>query len=203
MLKKILITLSIAILALVIFISTRSSDFTVTRNLAIDATKDKIFSHINDFHKWSEWSAWSKIDPNEKIEFEGSVEGVGAIMKWSSDNKEVGQGSMKIIESTLNESIKMELQMVKPFASTSSSEFSLKELNSTQTLVTWTMTGKKGFFAKAVGLFHDCSEMVGAKFDESLGNLRKVVESKDLLTALFSEPDSACVHFFTKQDVSK
>ena len=60
---------------------------------------------------------------------------------------------------------------------------SLKELNSTQTLVTWTMTGKKGFFAKAVGLFRDCSEMVGAKFDESLGNLRKVVESKGAVVA--------------------
>lgn len=178
MLKKILIVAVVAIAALVVIISKQPSDFSVSRNLAMDASKSAVFAHVNNFHKWHAWSPWAKLDANAKTEFEGAEEGVGAVMKWSSTHKEVGAGSLKITDSSLDQTIKMTLEMVKPYAGVSEVEFSFEGLNDKQTVVTWSMKGKKNFFAKAVGLFHDCSKMVGDKFEEGLSNLRNVVEGK-------------------------
>jgi hypothetical protein len=199
MLKKILIVAAVAVAALVVVIAKQPSDFNVSRNVAMDATKSAIFSHVNNFHKWEAWSPWAKIDPTATTEFEGAEEGVGAVMKWSSNHKEVGAGSMKIIESSLDNSIKIELEMVKPYSGKSEVEFKLEELNEKQTLVTWSMKGQKSFFAKAFGLFQDCSKMVSEQFDAGLSNLRAVAESKAPTAEVSEEVKTETV----KEEVTK
>ena len=179
MLKKVLIALAVVVVVLLAVIAKQPEDFNVSKSLAMDAAKADIFPHINNLHNWNAWSPWAKIDPNAQTSFEGAEAGVGAIMKWSSDNNEVGEGSMKIVGGSLNESVRLELEMTEPVSATNVIEFTLKEVNEKQTVVTWTMTGKKGFVAKAMGLFHDCAAKVGEKFDEGLNNLRKVVETKN------------------------
>jgi hypothetical protein len=46
-----------------------------------------------------------------------------------------------------------------------------------KTLVTWTMTGKNNFIAKAFSLFMDCEKMVGPDFEKGLANLKAVAEA--------------------------
>ncbi len=177
MLKKILIVTAVVVAALAVYVSRQPSEFNVTKKLAMDATRDQVFSHVNNLHKWNDWSPWSKLDPAAKNEFEGSAEGVGSVMKWSSSNKEVGEGSMKIVESK-HDLVKIELEMKKPYSGNSSVEFVLEELNPKQTLVTWTIKGQKGFVAKLMSLFNDCEKMVAEKMEAGLDNLRAVSEGK-------------------------
>ncbi len=175
MLKKILIAAAVVVVALVILVAKQPGEFNVSKSLAIDSAPSEIFANINDLHKWESWSPWAKLDADAKTTFSGSESGVGSVTTWSG-NKEVGEGSMKIVESVLNESIKIELAMVKPYAANNITEFSLKKVNDKQTIVTWTMTGEKSFTAKAIGMVMNCDEIAGKRFEEGLDNLRKFVE---------------------------
>ncbi len=46
-----------------------------------------------------------------------------------------------------------------------------------QTLVTWSMSGENGFFAKAFRLFMDMDKMVGGGFEKGLAQMKAVVEN--------------------------
>ena len=175
MLKKILITLIVILVAITAFIAKQPEDFSVSRNTVINASASDIFANINDFHQWEIWSPWARIDSNVKNTFEGSENGVGAVLRWSSDNREVGEGGMTIIESTPNQFIKIGLEMIKPVASSNIIEFSFKEENG-QTTLTWTMQGKRNFIAKAMSLIFNCDKIIGQKFDEGLANIKGIFE---------------------------
>jgi hypothetical protein len=57
-----------------------------------------------------------------------------------------------------------------------------------QTKLSWNMSGKNGFMAKAIGLFMDCEKMCGDQFEKGLANMKAIVEAKRE-TAAASSPD--------------
>jgi serine/threonine protein kinase HipA of HipAB toxin-antitoxin module len=57
-----------------------------------------------------------------------------------------------------------------------------------QTRLSWNMSGKNGFMAKAIGLFMDCEKMCGDQFEKGLANMKAIVEAKRE-TAAASSPD--------------
>ena len=173
MLKKILLALLALIVVLVIVVAVQPSDFRITRKAVIPAPPDAVFEQLNDFQKWNAWSPWAKLDPKAKNSFEGPVSGVGAKFLWSGNN-EVGEGSMTITASKPAERIVMDLVFLKPFAASSITEFTLKPEGG-GTEVTWSMSGKNNFIAKAASLLMNCDKMVGTKFEEGFANLKRVV----------------------------
>lgn len=174
MLKKILIVLVVIVVVLAVIISLRPADFRYTRSTSIAAPPAAVFAHVNDQHQWEAWSPWAKIDPAMKTSYEGPASGVGASYSWSGNN-EVGEGRSTIVESHPNESIRLKLEFVRPFAGTNDVEFTFKP-EGAQTVVTWTMSGKCNFMSKAVGLVIDCEKMCGGQFEQGLTSLKKVVE---------------------------
>ncbi len=186
MLKKILLGVAVVLAVLVVLVVKQPSEINVSKSLAMDAPVATIFPYVNDFHNWEKWSPWERLDPNAQMTYEGAQSGVGAVKAWAG-NSEVGEGSMKITESVLNHSIKMELIMVKPFAANNAVEFTFQPVNEKQTIVTWTMVGKKGFFGKFFGLFHNCAEVAGKKFEDGLNNLRAVVQDGGVATPAATE----------------
>jgi hypothetical protein len=175
MLKKILIALAVLILAFVIVVATRPSDFRVTRSATFAASPEIVFAQINDFHKWDAWSPWAKLDPDAKTTFAGSEAGEGASFGWAGNNQ-VGEGRMTITESRTNELVRLKMEFLKPMAAVSTTEFTFKP-EGDQTAVTWSMFGKNNFMAKAVSLFMDCDKLIGDQFEKGLANLRTVVET--------------------------
>jgi len=174
MLKKILLVLAILVVVLVGVVAFQPADFSITRAAVIPAAPDVVFSHINDMHKWQDWSPWAKLDPNAKATFEGPAAGVGAEFGWAGNN-EVGEGNMTITESKPAERIVMNLVFTKPFAATNSTEFTFKP-EGAATQVTWTMSGKNNFVGKAAGLVMNCDKMVGGQFEQGFANLKSVIE---------------------------
>ena len=63
-----------------------------------------------------------------------------------------------------------------PMKVTSLSEFTFKPEGG-RTLVTWTMSGKNGFIAKAFGLFMDYEKMVGGQFETGLAQLEMAAKA--------------------------
>lgn len=174
MLKKILIAAVALIAVLVIVIATRPGDFRVTRSAKVSAPPAAVFPHVNDLAKWNAWSPWVKIDPQMKVTQEGPASGTGAISRWAG-NSNVGEGSMTIVESRPNELVRFRLDFLKPMAGTCDAEFTFAPQGN-DTLVTWSMTGKNNFIAKAISLFMDCDKMVGGQFEQGLAEMKSVVE---------------------------
>ena len=173
MLKKILIGLAILIVAFVIVVATRPSDFSVTRSTVIPSSPSLVFPYVNDLQKFQTWSPWAKIDPNCKTTFEGPVAGPGAKFSWAG-NSEVGEGNMTITESKPTDFVRMKLHFVKPMEGDCDTEFTLKP-DGEGTHITWTMTGKNNFIGKAIGLFMNCEKMCGDQFEQGFANLKGVV----------------------------
>ena len=175
MILPILIALGVIGLIFVVAIAGQPDEFVVSRSATILAPAEKVFQHVNDLHKWEDWSSWAKLDPDAKSSFSGADSGSGAAMAWDG-NKKVGAGKMTILESQPGERIRLKLEFIRPFQATNKAEFNFKS-ESGQTVVTWTMTGKSNFFFKVFGLFKNCDAMVGRDFEKGLASLKSVVEA--------------------------
>lgn len=176
MLKKILLGLALVLLVLIVVIATRPSDFRISRSAAIPAPPASVFAQVNELKNWEGWSPWAKLDPSMKQSYEGPASGTGAISRWSG-NGQVGEGKMTITESKPDEVVRIKLDFIKPMASTSDVQFDFKPQGS-ETLVTWTMSGKSNFVQKAFGLFMDMEKMLGGQFEQGLTQLKTAATAK-------------------------
>lgn len=175
MLKNILIILGVAIVAFAVVVMRQSDEFHVSRSIEIQAKPEVVFDYVNDLHQSNEWSPWTKLDPQMEATYEGAQAGIGAVYKWSG-NKEVGEGMMTITKSRFPQSVELHLQFFKPFKAENTALFNLAPKGD-GTLITWIMSGKKNFVAKAMGLFMNCDKMVGDQFEKGLADLKNMVEN--------------------------
>jgi hypothetical protein len=177
--KTMLQVILLALIAIVVvfggIVAMQPSQFQVARSTTVFAPAPAVFAQVNDFHKWESWNPWGKIDPALKQTYEGAPSGTGAIYTWMG-NSQVGEGRMTLTESRPNDLIKIKLEFLKPFASTSLAEFTFKP-EGDQTLVTWSMIGQCNFIAKAVHLFISMDKMIGGQFEKGLATMKAVVET--------------------------
>src|SRR6266567_5610438 len=175
MLIKILVALAVIVLGFVGVVAMRPSEYRVARTATMSAPAPAVFAQVNDFHKWEAWNPWGKIDPAMKQAYDGAPAGIGAIYTWAGNN-EVGEGRMTITESRPNDLIRIKLEFFKPFAGTNIAEFTFKP-EGNQTAVTWSMTGKNNFMAKAIHLFMNMDKMIGGQFETGLAQMKSIVEA--------------------------
>lgn len=176
MLKKILIIFAVVVVAFVAVAAMQPADFRVQRSITIAAPPAAIFPHVNDLHKFQEWSPWAKLDPNVKMTYEGPEAGTGAKYQWSG-NSQVGAGAMSITDSRPNEKVEFKLEFKKPFEATNTADFVFKP-EGDKTSVTWGMDGQKNIIMKAMGMFMDCDKMIGPDFEKGLASLKSVAEAE-------------------------
>jgi Polyketide cyclase / dehydrase and lipid transport len=174
-LKKILIALVAIVIVLVVVVAMQPGKFRISRTATIAAPAPAVFAQVNDFHNWEAWSPWAKIDPAMKQSFAGAPAGTGAIYTWAG-NHEVGEGRMTITESRPSDLVRINLEFLKPFAGTATAEFTFKPERD-QTLVTWSMTGKKDFVAKAIHLVMNMDRLIGGQFETGLARMKTVAEA--------------------------
>lgn len=176
MLKKILIGLLALILLILLVASRQANEFRVERSAIIAAPAAVIFDQVNNFHHWSAWSPWDKMDPNMKRTYTGPDAGVGASYAWSGTGH-VGQGSMTITDSQPNALIRIKLEFTKPFKAVNTTEFTFKG-DDKQTTVTWAMFGPNNLMAKVMHLFMNMDKMVGGNFADGLAAIKTAAEAK-------------------------
>jgi len=174
MLKKILLTLLVIVVALIAVIAMQPNEFRVERSTQMAASDSAVFAQINDLRNWEDWSPWAKLDPEMINTYEGADSGVGASQSWSG-NSDVGKGSMTITESNPYSHVQIRLEFMEPFASVNTTDFTI-DGDSTQSTVTWSMYGENNFISKAFGLFMDMDAMIGADFEKGLASLKDIVE---------------------------
>lgn len=174
--KKIILALVAILAVLAVIIAMQPADFNVSRSATINAPATIAFNQVNDFANWAAWSPWAKLDPNAKTTISTPSAGTGASMAWDGNNK-VGAGSMTITDSQPGQHIAMDLTFIRPMAGKDAAEFSFVEENG-QTTVNWSMSGKKNFAAKAIGLVMNCDKMIGGNFEEGLASIKTIAEKQ-------------------------
>jgi hypothetical protein len=174
MIRKIAIAIVVLIAGVLVFAATKPDTFRVQRAASIKAPPEKIFAILNDFRNWGAWSPWEKMDPAMKRAYGAATSGKGATYAWEG-NKDVGQGSMEIVESIAPGKVALKLDFVKPFEAHNTVAFTL-EPRGDATNVTWSMEGPVPYVAKIIHVFIDVDSMVGSDFEAGLANLKAVAE---------------------------
>ena len=175
MLIKIVISVVVVMGVFAVIVAMRPSDFRVERSAVVAAPAPVVFAQVNDLHNWDAWSPFAKLDPAAKQTFEGPRAGTGAALAWAG-NRQAGEGRMTITESRPYELIRFRLDFVKPFAVTNTAEFTFTP-RGVQTAVTWSMSGRQNFMAKAFCMFMSMDKMVGGEFEKGLAQMKSVAES--------------------------
>ena len=174
MLKIIAIIITLLIAGVLIFAATKPDVFRVERKATIQAPPEKVFALINEFKQWGPWSPWKKKDPAMKRTYGTTTAGKGATYAWEG-NKDVGQGSMEIIDSATPSLIRLKLDFVQPFEAHNMVTFTLTPQSNT-TEVSWAMEGPVPYFAKIIHVFINMDTMVGKDFEAGLASLKALAE---------------------------
>ncbi len=173
LISRLLLALSalIVIMAIVSFFLPQKQK--VVRSMDISAPAESIYPYLANPKKFSEWSPWSKIDPNMKVQYVGETSGKGAGMTWQSDQRSVGSGSWTIVKATENESIDVEMDFGDQGLATSF--FTLKPAGAS-TQVTWGFETDAGMnpIMRWMGLLMD--KMVGSEYEKGLADLKQMSE---------------------------
>ncbi len=156
-----------------VYATTRPDSLRVQRVAIINAPPEKIVPLINDFHRWSAWSPYEKVDPALKRNYSGAADGKGAVYEWQG-NLQVGQGRMEIIETSPSR-IAIKLDFIKPLEGHDIATFTLTPEGGA-TKVAWTMEGPSPYIGKVIGVFVNMDTMIGSDFEAGLANLKAIAE---------------------------
>ena len=169
------VVIVVAIAGILLYAATKPDSFRVQRVVLINAPNDKVFPLINDMKAWTVWSPYEKKDPAMKRTYGAVTTGKGATYAWDGD-KNVGQGSMEIVESSPRK-IVLKLDFLKPFEAHNMGEF-LLEPKGDSTSVTWAIYGPSPYMSKVVGTFMNFDDMIGRDFENGLADLKAAAEKK-------------------------
>lgn len=168
------VVLAVAIAVILILAAAKPDRFSVRRAAMVKAPPDKIFSLINDFHRWGSWSPWETRDPAMKRIYSGAESGKGAVYAWDG-NKNVGSGRMEILDASSPSKIVIKLDFFKPFEAHNTAEFTMQPQGGA-TEVIWVMHGPAPFMSKVMQVFMNMDNMIGKDFEIGLANLRTLAE---------------------------
>ncbi|MEO8385590.1 MAG: SRPBCC family protein [Betaproteobacteria bacterium] len=176
MLKIILIVLVVALVAFLLFVTTRPDTFRVTRSATIQAAPEKLFPMINDMKAFNQWNPYVKKDPKMKGVYSGPTAGPGATYTFEG-NKDAGKGSIAVTDSSPNSKVVMQLKMTDPVEISNVVTFTLQP-EGAATRLTWAMDGPVPYLFKIVHLFMDMDKMVGNDYETGLASLKALAEAR-------------------------
>ncbi|HEY7741736.1 MAG TPA: SRPBCC family protein [Burkholderiales bacterium] len=174
MIKIIGIVIAVLVAGVLLHAANKPDTFRVERSASIQAPPERIFPLIDDLRAFNTWNPFEKKDPNLKGRYSGPPSGKGAGYAFEG-NKDVGTGSIEILESSSPSRVTMRLSMVEPFRVQNVVDFTLAP-NGGATKVTWAMQGPAPFLAKIIHVFIDMDRMVGKDFEAGLASLKAAVE---------------------------
>ena len=146
----------------------------VERAITIDRPPATVFTVLNSYRSFNQWSPWFDLDPQAAYSYEGPTSGVGAKVRWSGDPDTLGSGSQEIIEARPYDRIGMALDFGPEGAARAA--FTLAP-QPTGTRVTWAFDTDLGMNPanRYLGLFFD--RWMGQDFDKGLARLKTLVEA--------------------------
>lgn len=148
-----------------------SKEFTVSREVTIEASPEKVYALVGDLERWPEWGPWKDADAALEVTLGEQTSGVGASQSWVGTD---GDGRLVFTEADPNKGVVFDLFFNEDaFANTSSITY---ERAGGGLLVTWKMSGSVP--APIVGgyLAWMMPDMIAPMFDDGLAKLKAAAE---------------------------
>ena len=175
MLKKFLLLVFLALGGFLGYIAMQPADYTIYREVTINAPAEKVFPFINNAKKMDSWNPWTKMDPKSQISFSGPEEGVGAKTSWTGGEM-MGTGSATVSESVLNSLVKTKLEYTEPHMMTQDAIITLAPAGN-QTVARWSVSGHNTFIARIFCFVMNMDKTIGGTFEKGLNDLKKSAEA--------------------------
>lgn len=176
MIKKITSVIGVLVIGFFVYVSLQPADYSVSREVVINASPESIFPFINSSKKTNDWMPWKDSDPTAQMVYSGPDEGLGSTASWNSQGQ-LGTGKAEVIESKANTVVKTQLTYTKPMQMSQLAEISLAP-TADGTLVRWSVSGKNSFLGRMFCVFVNMDKMVGSQFEKGLATLKGLVEKK-------------------------
>lgn len=161
----------------------------VERSITVERPVSMMFTIVNSYRYFEQWSPMVRRDPNAEYAISGLVAGVGARLSWIGEPHLVGSGWQEIIASKPYEQIDIQLD----FASqgVANSRFTFQSVGEA-TRLSWSFDTDlteglnffDGFLARYFGLLFD--RWIGNDYEQGLANLKRFAES--LPVSDFTQP---------------
>jgi len=162
------------LVALFVFLQSRSSTYRVERRISITAPQQAVFDKLDDVHEWPRWSPWDALDPNPKRTFTGPEKGVGATYAWDG-NEQVGRGYLRVESDHAPSRVTYAVRFESPLDAEMLYEFTIVPTEKGTTVV-WIFQGEHPFWAKIFMLFRDLDRGVGQDMQRGLTTLKQQLE---------------------------
>lgn len=171
---------TIGIILIIILIAALfiKKEYVVERNIMVFKPKQEIFNYVRYLKNQSDFSVWAKIDPEMQMQFKGTDGKVGFVSAWDSPVREAGKGEQEIVKLDEGNRIDYEIRFLKPMKSTDNAYFVFKALQDSTTMLTWGFAGRINYPMNAMLLFMNMENMVGNDLEQSLYNLKEILEAQ-------------------------
>ncbi|MDB4990871.1 MAG: hypothetical protein JWN04_6049 [Myxococcaceae bacterium] len=176
MVKRFVVFGVLLLLALFVYLQSRSSTYRVERSVHIAALPSAVYERLIDLHQWPRWSPWGALDPELKSRFGGAERGQGATYAWDG-NAQVGRGRITIREARPSSQVVYGVTFEAPLESEMSYEFRLLP-DQDGARLTWSFVGEHPFWARFFALFRDLDAPVGADMQRGLEQLAAQLEAR-------------------------
>ena len=153
----------------------------VERNVELANPGTQVFDVLNGFKRYNAWQPWAAVDPHAKYTLEGPPFGVGAKLNWQSMEKQVGNGTLEIVESTPGDTIKATLDNTW-YGSNKTFTYKLEPNQQTRaTNLVWTLDVDYGWdlFGRYAGMYLNGS--VGELMSAGLSRLANMMATMPVL----------------------
>ncbi len=148
----------------------------VERSADIHAPASVVYSQVDNFKNWNNWSPWFKLDPNAVYTYSEPASGMGAYFTWDSANRNLGKGKTTILKDESDRLIhtKTELNNVGEVIG----DFTLTPADSSNVHIVWTYNMDYGLnpFMRWMGMAFGGS--VAKDYEHGLASLKEVCEKK-------------------------
>ncbi len=145
------------------------------RSISINKSAHLTYNYISDLKNWNSWSPWYKKDPNAKYELDGVTNGVGSTLKWQSEKKEVGNGSMSFSELKPDSLVRIKMAM----EGSEAGAYFRVEPEGENSKVTWGFEGDMGANPLLRIMGGLMKGMLESDFDSGLADLKKNLEAME------------------------
>lgn len=167
-----LVLAAIIVLLLIVGLVMRKA-YNVKRDIIINAPQQKVFDYLRHLKNQDNFNKWVMTDPNMKKEFKGVDGTVGFVYAWDG-NKRAGAGEQQITALVEGNSIQTEIRFIRPFAGIAQANTIIEFVSDNQTKITWNNESKMMYPMNI--MISMIEKMLAKDMDESLGNLKRVLE---------------------------
>lgn len=167
--------IAVVVLALVVAFFA-GKQFLIESQIVVNQPKDKVFDYLRHMRNHDDFSPWSKLDPDMKKSYEGTDGTVGFVVKWESNNPQVGKSLHTLTSIKEGERIEVDVRFTEPFQSRNPAYFTTEAVGANQTKVTWGYVGTMKYPTNLLMAFIE--RKIRVAMDGGLVKLKDILEKR-------------------------